>query len=173
MKILLLGGRGKTSIRIASLLATAKVPFVLASRTVCSSCPYEQVHFDWLDQSSWVSPFDEKYGSEEESWEPISTVYIVPPSFEMENLAERVISFIRLAREKGAKRFVLLSASLFEQGAGPIGEIHEYLVNSAQSQAPNSSSQLGEGNKDDIEFAVLRPSWFMGESSSFFLHLLS
>lgn len=167
MPVLLLGGRGKTSIRIASLLSEANVPFALASRTTSLSCPYDQVYFDWYDESSWPSMFDKlkrqaKGGSEN----PITAVYIVPPSSDLGSLAERVIKFVRLAQEHGAKRFVLLSASLFERGSGPIGAIHEYLASSAES--PNSEQKRKRGFGGAIEYAVLRPSWFMGKSSGLF-----
>ncbi|KAL3435027.1 hypothetical protein BDV09DRAFT_195211 [Aspergillus tetrazonus] len=49
MHALLLGGRGKTSIRIDSLFSEANVPFAFDSRTTSLSCPYDQVYFDWGD----------------------------------------------------------------------------------------------------------------------------
>lgn len=60
------------------------------------------------------------------------------------------------------KRFVLLSASPFERGGPSLGQVHDYLA------------ELGEkGGKEEggkgIEWAVLRPTWFMG---MFFLYIV-
>ncbi|KAL4767136.1 agroclavine dehydrogenase [Aspergillus nidulans var. acristatus] len=162
MPVLLLGGRGKTSIRIASLLSEANVPFALASRTASLSCSYDQVYFDWYDESSWSSMFSKLNKAKGGSENSTTAVYIVPPSSDLGSLAERVIKFVRLAQEHGAKRFVLLSASLFERGSGPIGAIHEYLASSAES--PDSDQKRKKEIGGAIEYAVLRPSWFMGKS---------
>jgi len=52
--------------------------------------------------------------------------------------------FIDFAIQKGVKRMVLLSASTFEAGGMAMGEVHAYLK-----------------GLDGIEWAVLRPTWFM------------
>ncbi len=51
--------------------------------------------------------------------------------------------FIDLAKHNGVTRFVLLSSSALEAGGPAHGKVHEYLVG------------LG------VEYAVLRPTWFM------------
>ncbi|OJD26759.1 hypothetical protein ACJ73_01848 [Blastomyces percursus] len=55
-----LGGRGKTTRRLASIFSTAatEVPFLIASRTSCPSSPYRHVPFDWFDESTWAQPFN-------------------------------------------------------------------------------------------------------------------
>ena len=59
-------------------------------------------------------------------------------------------TFVDLAVEKGVKRFVLLSASLLDVGDGPMmSKVSGYL-----SFLPG------------VEWAVLRPSWFMGSFSN-------
>ncbi|KAL8686257.1 MAG: hypothetical protein Q9218_007236 [Villophora microphyllina] len=56
--------------------------------------------------------------------------------------------FVDMAKEKyGVKRFVLLSASALERVGWGMGEVHEYLAD------------LGE--KGEVEWCVLRPTWFM------------
>ncbi|KAL4739356.1 Festuclavine dehydrogenase [Aspergillus similis] len=153
MTVLLLGGRGKTSIRIASLLSEANIPFALASRTASSSCSYDQVHFDWFDESSWSSMFNKFNKAKGGAENPARVVYIVPPSSDLDSLAERVIKFVRLAQEHGTKRFVLLSASLFERGSVPIGAIHEYPASSAEPLDSNSQirEELGVQSKNFSE----------------------
>ncbi|KAK2772969.1 hypothetical protein FQN52_004803 [Onygenales sp. PD_12] len=149
MTILLLGGRGKTSTRLAALLSSANIPFLLASRTTSPTIPHPQAKFDWLDESTWDSPFAVATAQREEdsSGPAFSAVYLVaPPVVEMAPLMNRFVDF---ARGRGVRRFVLLSASLLEKGGPAMGGVHGYLA------------ELGEG----VEWAVLRPSWFMENMS--------
>lgn len=142
MAILVLGGKGKTANRLASLLSRNKVPFLLATRFVSSECPYPQVQFDWLDEKTYAQPFERENGQ-------ISAVYIVaPPVKDMFPPMKAFIDFA--AKEKHVRRFVLLSASALERGAPAMGLVHEYLEQLARDQG--------------IEYAVLRPTWFMGIS---------
>ncbi|EEH34607.1 hypothetical protein PAAG_05656 [Paracoccidioides lutzii Pb01] len=145
MTILILGGRGKTSSRLASILSTKapEIPFIVASRTTSPLSPHKQAIFDWHDESTWGQPFEMASTPSAFSLGPISAVYIVSPSVvDLFPLAKRLIDF---AREKGVRRFVLLSASTFEKGGPLMGKVHEYLAG------------LGE----EIEWTVLRPTWFM------------
>ena len=137
MSTLLLGGRGKTSIRIARLLQESKTPFALASRSKSATCPYQQVEFDWSKPSTYNAPFDSVSP-------PIKAIYIVMPP---DGSVDPVKTFIDLARSRGVNRFVLLSSSAIEAGGPAHGQVHQYL------------SDLG------VEYAVLRPTWFMGKLS--------
>lgn len=138
MSTLLLGGRGKTSIKIATLLAEAKVPFALASRSKSDGCKYQQVEFDWQKRNTYGIPFDTVSP-------PIKAIYIVMPP---DGAIDPVKEFIGVARGRGVGRFVLLSSSAIEAGGPAHGQIHQYLM------------ALG------VEWAVLRPSWFMGMLNS-------
>ncbi|PGG98245.1 hypothetical protein GX51_06893 [Blastomyces parvus] len=177
MTILLLGGRGKTTSRLASILSTSapEVRFLVASRTISSSSPYKQVRFDWLDESTWAQPFDAVASTGNgnstavaaddpgfhSSSSPITAVYIVgPPILDMVPPMKKFIDF---ARGRGARRFVLLSSSALERGGFAMGQVHDYL-------AGLEEEGVGEGN--GIEWAALRPSWFM-ENFSQGQHLLS
>jgi festuclavine dehydrogenase len=142
MTILLLGGRGKTSSRIASLLHAANFPFLVASRSVAIDHPHKQARFDWLKEETYENPFSVASAN---GTGPISTVYLVPPP--IFDLAPPMIKFIDFARPKGVRRFVLLSASTIDKGGPAMGQVHEYLA-----------------NLDGIEYTVLRPTWFMGMS---------
>jgi hypothetical protein len=54
--------------------------------------------------------------------------------------------FVDFARERGAQRFVLQSASSIEEGGPAMGKVHSYL------------KKLG--GQGAVEWAVLRPTWF-------------
>ncbi|RYP10946.1 hypothetical protein DL764_000382 [Monosporascus ibericus] len=101
--------------------------------------PYQQAHFDWTKDDTYESPFTK---ASNERMAPISAVYLVPPP--IFDLAPPMIHFVDFARQRGVKRFVLLSASTIEKGGPAMGQVHEHL-------------DLLEG----IEYAVLRPTWFM------------
>ncbi|KAK2807527.1 hypothetical protein FQN50_005395 [Emmonsiellopsis sp. PD_5] len=153
MTILLLGGRGKTSTRLAALLSAANIPFLLASRTTSSTTnpPHPQAKFDWLDESTWDTPFAVATATQHQnemnsSAAVFSAVYLVAPQvLDMVPLMNRFVDF---ARGKGVRRFVLLSGSPLEKGGAAMGGVHGYLA---------ELGELGEG----VEWAVLRPSWFM------------
>lgn len=134
--ILLLGGTGKVSRRITPLLSAAGYPTLIASRSGTSPpLPgVSGVKFDWDDSTTYNNVF---------STPDISAIFLIGPPY-LDMLPPMKI-FIDLALSKGVKRLVLLSASLMEVGDGPaMAEVSKYV------------SGLG------VEWAVLRPSWFMG-----------
>lgn len=136
--ILLTGGTGKISSRITPLLASNGNTVLVASRSgkYPSFASTSGVKFDWFDSTTYTNPF---------SHSQISAIFLVAPPI-MDCLPP-MKAFIDLAVEKGVKRFVLLSASLLDVGDGPMmGQVSKYL------------SGLG------VEWAVLRPTWFMGMS---------
>ncbi|PQE31063.1 agroclavine dehydrogenase protein [Rutstroemia sp. NJR-2017a WRK4] len=134
--ILLLGGTGKVASRIAALLHASSYPTLLAHR---SSAPLSSLpdvpacKFDWTDASTYSNPFQQVQN--------IQAVFLVAPP--VMDMLPPMKDFIDLAVEKGVKRFVLLSASLLPAGGPAMGMVHEYL----------SSLKL--------DYAVLRPTWFM------------
>ncbi|KAH8595532.1 hypothetical protein B0O99DRAFT_652010 [Bisporella sp. PMI_857] len=134
-KILLLGGTGKVSSRIAPLLVTDGYHVVLASRsgTAPSERGYYGINFNWDDTKTYPDPF---------AAHSISAVFIVAP-FVSEQLP-LAKEFIDIAVKSGVKRFVLLSASAFPVGPGPL-------------MAPVAQYLAGLG----VQYAVLRPSYFM------------
>lgn len=108
MTILVLGGRGTTSSHVFALLSAAKDPFLIASRSDDPNTPYVQAKFDWLDASTYANPFEVATNSGLGS---ITGTYVVaPPILDM---VPPMKAFIDFARERGVKRFVLLSASTF------------------------------------------------------------
>jgi len=134
MKVLLTGGTGKTALRIAALLHSAEVPFLVTSRSGKFPAPYEGILFDWLDESTYDAPFN---GT------GIDRVYLVaPPVLDMFGPMKK---FIDLAVSKGVKRLVLLSGSLLLDENNPLAMdlVHKYIIG------------LG------IDYCVLRPTWFM------------
>jgi festuclavine dehydrogenase len=163
--ILLTGGLGKTSSRIAQRLSQEKGSNVLvASRrgtSFIASSANDQaiahtkglitgVTFDWHDPSGWHTPFDPASNG---NMTTISAIYLVLPPGTSSPL-EIVKPFIDLAIEKGVRRFVLMSTSLIERGGPVHGEVHDYLGTLEEDR--NASEGKG------IEWAVVRPSWFFG-----------
>ncbi|GME28178.1 putative ergot alkaloid biosynthetic protein a protein [Neofusicoccum parvum] len=147
MAIFLTGGTGKTSIRIAGLLQDAKIPFLLGSRRGASAAPSGMVavKFDWLDDSTFKNPFEHKLPS----GEAIKAVYLVAP--EVDDPAPSMNAFIDYAtKEHGVKRFVLMAGSSAEPGGWHVGKVWSHLLD------------IG------VEYAVLKPSWFMENMSEGF-----
>ena len=135
--VLLLGGTGKISSRIAPLLSQDGNPTLVASRsgTVKTSLPHVQaVQFDWFNESTWVDLFT--------AHPTISSIFIIaPPIMDCVPLMK---SFISLSLTHHIKRLVLLSASLADVADGPaMGEVSDFV--------------RGLG----VEWCVLRPTWFM------------
>ena len=141
MAVLLTGGTGQTSMRIAQQLQEAKVPFVLASRGAEGGTPsgMSGTKFDWLDASTFGNPFRHAFAG----GEGISAVYLVAPP--VADPVPMMVAFVDLAVHKhGVKRFVLLTGSTAEKGGYHVGKVWEHLAD------------LG------VEHGVLRPTWFMG-----------
>ncbi|KAF4619792.1 hypothetical protein D9613_004937 [Agrocybe pediades] len=141
MTILVLGGTGRTGGALTKLLHEAGLPFLVASRSGKAPEPYQAVVFDWFNPSTFENPF--KADSN------IDKVYLVMPVGYYDTLPV-VAPFIDLAISKGVKRIVLLTAIQGEPGSPTYGVVHSYLATK------------------DIEYAVLRPSWFIENFSSVF-----
>lgn len=152
MAILLTGGTGKTSLRIASLLQNAKIPFLLASRRGPAAAPegMPAVVFDWLDASTYQAPFEYELtasgsasGEQKKNKEKITAVYLVaPPAADPVSAMNAFVD--HAIKEHGVKRFVLLGGSSTEKGSYHVGKVWEHL------------DEAGVG------ICVLRPTWFMG-----------
>lgn len=132
--ILLLGGTGKVAGRIAPLLQKDSHEVIQASRSGKSAPGCKGCEFDWLDRATFNKPFENA---------TVASVFLVAPA--IMDMLPPMKTFIDLAREKGVKRFVLLSASSLEAGGPAMGQVHQYLLDLK------------------VEYAVLRPTWFMGE----------
>lgn len=134
MAILLTGGTGKTSTRIASLLRARNIHFLLASRNlpISSSLSRPHVIFDWTDHTTWPKAFTQ----------PIEAVYMMEPQVAQPWVP--MISFLDFAISKGVKRFVLCAGTTAERGKDGMGRVWDAFV------------------EKEVEFCVLRPSWFMG-----------
>jgi len=134
--ILLLGGTGKVASAIVPLLDASRHPYLLASR---SGNGKNGCKVDLSDKTTYDIPF-------QTARSPIKAVFLVSPS--VEDVVTPLKSFIDFARTNGVNRFVLMSASIVPKGGVAMGQVHEYLEN------------LG------VEWAVLRPSWFMENFST-------
>ncbi|KAI9787066.1 MAG: hypothetical protein M1816_007737 [Peltula sp. TS41687] len=140
MAILLTGGTGKTSVRIARLLEDANIPYLLASRRGEAAAPsgMPAVKFDWFDDSTFKTPFEHKLSGAE----MFRAVYLVAPV--VDDPTTPMNAFIDYAvKEYGIKRFVLLADGTSEPGGPYIGKVWQHLMD------------IG------VEYCVLRPTWFM------------
>ncbi|KAK4165789.1 hypothetical protein QBC43DRAFT_315187 [Cladorrhinum sp. PSN259] len=140
--ILVLGGTGTVGSRIASQLSSQGFTPLVASRNNkknSQSSNHTHVNFDWNDPETWSNPFSSPQNS------PPKSIYLIaPPSLDGD---KPMIEFIDLARSKyGARRFVLQSASSIEPGGPVMGKVHAYL------------RELGQ--RGEVDWAVLRPTWF-------------
>jgi uncharacterized protein YbjT (DUF2867 family) len=126
-RVLITGGKGKTGRRVASRLTAKGIDVAIGTRR--PDGPQDR-RFDWADPSS-ASAFD-----------GCDAVYLVAPTDRTDHLAV-MQPLLQEAMDRGVRRFVLLSSSLFEPGGPMMGEVHAWLARSAP------------------EWAVLRPSWFM------------
>ncbi|GAD93025.1 ergot alkaloid biosynthetic protein A [Paecilomyces variotii No. 5] len=139
MTILVLGGKGKTASRLASLLHEANIPFLQGTSSPGHGSQFNQSYFNWFEEKSYENPFVQ---ASTEGLGPISAVYLVgPPVMDM---VPPMLKFVDFARSKGVEKFVLLSASTVEKGGHSMGEVHGYL-----------DSLKG------INYVALRPTWFM------------
>ncbi|KAL8649178.1 MAG: hypothetical protein Q9210_004555 [Variospora velana] len=140
MAILLTGGTGKTSTRLAKLLQDAGIPFLLVSRRAetAASSGMPAVNFDWLDESTFDGPFQYSFPSGER----MTAVYLIAP--EISDPVPSMNAFIDVAAEKhGVKRFVLLCGTSIEKGGYNTGRVWQHLADKK------------------IEYCVLRATWFM------------
>ncbi|KAH8815562.1 ergot alkaloid A [Xylogone sp. PMI_703] len=147
--ILLLGGTGKIARRIAPLLTGKGYTVLLASRAPKKqyNAGCEGVKFDWLDQETYNRPFNT-------TPVPISAIFLIPPP--VPDAFPLMRAFIDIAVERNVKRIVLLSGSVLHVGDGP-----------ALAAASEYITSLG------IEYALLRPTWFMENFSEMEHHVTS
>lgn len=125
--VLVTGATGKTGRRLMELLQQSDVPAVAASREVAE----DRVLFDWTDRDTW-----------DVALRDVQAVYVVAP-MAADDPGRLMIDFVERAIGLGADRFVLLSASVLPAGGPVMGQVHQFLSQSAAG------------------WAVLRPSWFM------------
>ncbi|KAK1225305.1 hypothetical protein PQX77_011723 [Marasmius sp. AFHP31] len=138
MTILLTGGTGKTSTRIAGLLTDAKISFLLTSRQSESTPTGLHVYFDWTDSSTYANPF--------KSEERITAIYLIAPT--IMDPFKPMNEFVELAFKKhGVKRFVLMGGIDGPGEGRHVGKVWQKLLD------------LG------VEYCVLRPAWFMDNLS--------
>lgn len=155
--ILVLGGTGTVGSRIARLLSASSIPALIASRSGGGDSPNNNstrgVPFDWDNRETWPNPFEEARTAG--GGGGIKSVYLVAPppptTATHDTMATVMMDFVDFARERGARRFVLQSASAIEAGGPAMGKVHAYL------------RELG--TRGEVDWAVLRPSWFQREFS--------
>lgn len=139
MTVLITGSSGKTSRRVANALRPS-TSILVASRSGQDVDGTPGVKFDWTKESTWAPIFSHIAVQTN----PITAVYLVMQPGSIDPIAT-MKPFIDLARDHKVKRFVLLSAIREDETTSGTGQVHKYLKGSG------------------VEWAVLRPTWFMGE----------
>ncbi|KAK0731149.1 hypothetical protein B0H67DRAFT_597086 [Lasiosphaeris hirsuta] len=150
-KLVYIASIGTVGSRITKQLSAVATPALAASRNGDGA---NGVVFDWEDHKTWENPFKaaakaSKKGGDEMtrnsgSDSEIKSVFLLAPP--MLDSAPIMMEFVDFARQRGAHRFVLLSASAIEAGGPAMGKIHAYL------------RELG--CRCEVDWAVLRPTWF-------------
>jgi len=126
--VLVIGGKGKTGQFVVQKLAQRGICYHIGTRQPQGE---HEIAFDWQQPQLAAAAFTD-----------IQAVYIVAPTNTSDHGAI-VLPLLATAREKGVRRFVLLSASSLAAGDPMMGQIHAWLAINAP------------------EWAVLRPTWFM------------
>ncbi|KAI8231047.1 glycoside hydrolase family 2 [Colletotrichum sp. SAR 10_77] len=140
--VLIVGGTGKVGRQITKLLANTDTPTYQSSRSGASTTEpgaenVKPIAFDWTDEKTWAAAL--KSGA-------TSVFLVAPPVLDMLPPMQSFIDQARLAGK--AKRFILLSGSPMEadiNGQG-MSRPHAYL------------KELGD--RGEVEWAALRPTWF-------------
>jgi ergot alkaloid biosynthesis protein len=130
MRVLVIGASGTTGSRVCAQLHHLGHQPRPASRHPGPRSA-AQVVFDWADPTTHDAALS-----------GVDAIYMVPPVL-VADPTDMMLPFVDWALEDGIRRFVLLSASVIEEGASGVGAVHRTL----RERAP--------------EWAVLRPSWFM------------
>lgn len=147
MTILVTGGSGRTSSAVAKRLHAANIPFLVLSRSGTAPAPFDACRFDFYDESTFETPFAKA--------SDIDAIYVVVPTIVSDTVDQPVNAFIDFARAKGVKRFVVLTASNYDPPTRIAGAVHQHLM-----------------DVGDVEYAVMRPTWYMGTKKTLF-HLCS
>lgn len=146
--VLIIGGTGKVGRQLTRLFAATDIPTLQSSRSGATTTEpgadnVKPIAFDWSDENTW---------SDALASGATSIFLVAPPVLDM---LPPMRSFIDRARLEGsAKRFVLLSGSPCEPDINgqAMGRPHAYL------------KQLGD--RGEIEWAAVRPTWFQREDLS-------
>ncbi|KAK3394229.1 hypothetical protein B0H63DRAFT_517369 [Podospora didyma] len=122
-----------------------KPPILVVGGTVAARHASDEhgIMFDWNDKHTWSNAFAAAASGSRDGSGIKAVFLIAPPIIDS---APVMMEFIDFARERGVRRFVLLSASAIEAGGPAMGKVHAYL------------RELG--TRGEVDWAVLRPSWF-------------
>jgi len=130
-------GNGTVASRIAKQLTAACIPTLIAPTSSTIPSPsnndnsnHNIVPLEWINQNTWHIPFDQTgtYPGNRSQPTPggIRSVYLSSP-LDVVDPSGLVMSFVDFARSRGARRFVLQSASAIEAGEPAMGKVHAYL----------------------------------------------
>jgi len=113
MRVLVIGGTGKTGSAVVRGLRARGVMTSIASRTANGP---DRVRFDWADPSSHAAALHEA-----------EAIYLVAPAL-VRDPSLWMVPFIERAIARGTRRFVLLSSSAIDEHAPGMGAVHAALA---------------------------------------------
>lgn len=178
MTILITGSRGKTSSQLLPILSShpnhnASEPLLLTSRHPEIPIPNQThrpvVKLNYFFPETFSNPFhhnalgtqrkhdDSLVEKKDDDLRDVKAMYLVGID-RVYDASEKIVPFVRLARESGVKRIVVLSAWEVERGeARMMGGVHEEVAG-------------GGGGGGDCEEGgrMAWPEWVVGEFFSFF-----
>lgn len=174
MTILITGSRGKTSSQLLPILSShpnhnASEPLLLTSRHPEIPIPNQThrpvVKLNYFFPETFSNPFCRdalstqqkqqhdalvKKKDEEDALRDVKAMYLVGID-RVYDASEKIVPFVRLARERGVKRIVVLSAWEVERGeARMMGGVHEEVAGGG-----------GAGGEDGER--MVWPEWVVGE----------
>ncbi len=131
-KILVLGSSGQTGRGVVRELRSQAIAPRTTHRTIGSLTPREdEVYFDWMVPESHFPAL-----------RGIERMYLLCPGL-LKDVDKIVLPLLKMAREAGVRRVVLLSSSAISPGDPGLGQVQTFL------------------SENYPEWVVLRPSWFM------------
>lgn len=190
MTILITGSRGKTSSQLLTILSShpnhnASEPLLLTSRTPSIPIPNQThrpvVKLNYFFSETFSNPFHHdalstppqhhqdddslvKKDDDDDLREvdaSVRAMYLVGID-RVYDASEKIVPFVRLARESGVKRIVVLSAWEVERGeARMMGGVHEEVAGGGSGDCEDGE----EGGR------MAWPEWVVGEFFFFFLFL--
>ncbi|KAL2123124.1 hypothetical protein VTJ04DRAFT_3579 [Mycothermus thermophilus] len=150
------------------------------------------VHFDWDDPTTWENPF--AYNprplstssatsytppltppDQQPRWPPVRAVYLSAPA-SLRAAEGAMTHFVALARERGARRFVLQSAF---SSSLPLAEVAGAGAGTGTGRRGSGGGPLGKvqaylremGGRGEVEWAVVEGGWVQENFSTFPAHV--
>ncbi|RYG01755.1 MAG: ergot alkaloid biosynthesis protein, partial [Caulobacteraceae bacterium] len=135
--VLVTGATGKTGKSLVAQLSDRKLAYRAATRG-------GERPFDWTAPDTW-----------DRALEDVSSVYLVAPPT-VDDPYSRMIEFLRLASQKGARRFVFLGMASLPAGGPAHGQVHQWLKDNSGDWAVLAPSAFMQNFAEGSHLATIR-----------------